>query len=272
MYAQLASAVETAEMVLIGIGEEWKYGFDTMWKDPLYADVLEKAVDEYKWIIPYLEYVYMHDHSTCYNQSAYNKLYDLVKNKNYFVISTCLDRKIYESGFSMERCVFPCGSYEYLQSRQNNSNEIVKAVESDIFVSLMSDLHMLLNGKKRICDINKPILNGDEMVFNQKRPEWFDVNYNEMAYIDQWQVYTNWISKSLNHELLILELGVGFDFPSVIRWPFEKITFLNKKAYMIRVHEKMYQLTADIKDKAISVPIDSVSYIMQEKHEDEVKE
>ena len=74
----------------------------------------------------------------------------------------------------MERCVFPCGSYEYLQSRQNNSNEIVKAVESDIFVSLMSDLHMLLNGKKRICDINKP---GIKMVNNKRS------NINRMKWI-----------------------------------------------------------------------------------------
>ena len=153
MYAQLASAIESAEMVLIGIGEEWKYSFDAMWKDSLYEGILEKALDEYKWMIPYLEYIYMHDHITDYDKSAYGELYNLVRNKNYFVISTCLDRKAYEYGFSMEKCVFPCGSYEYLQSINNNKNEIVKAVESDTFNILISDLHMLLNGKKKICSL-----------------------------------------------------------------------------------------------------------------------
>lgn len=43
MYAQLASAVESAEMVLIGIGEEWKYSFDAMWKDSLYEGILGKS-------------------------------------------------------------------------------------------------------------------------------------------------------------------------------------------------------------------------------------
>lgn len=86
----------------------------------------EKALDEYKWMIPYLEYIYMHDHITDYDKSAYGELYNLVRNKNYFVISTCLDRKAYEYGFSMEKCVFPCRSYEYLQSINNNKNEIVK--------------------------------------------------------------------------------------------------------------------------------------------------
>ena len=99
MYAQLASAVESAEMVLIGIGEEWKYSFDDMWKDSLYEGILEKALGEYKWMIPYLEYIYMHDHITDYDKSAYGELYNLVRNKNYFVISTCLDRKAYEYGY-----------------------------------------------------------------------------------------------------------------------------------------------------------------------------
>ena len=272
MFKKLVQAVENAEMILIGIGDEWKYNFQPMWKDPLYKEILEKTKDEYQWVIPYFEYIYLHDHPTKYCKDAYIELYNLVKNRNYFVISTCLDRKAYECGFAKERCVFPCGSYEYLQSKQNDSDEIIKAEESNVFISLISDLRMVMDGKKELYNINKPVMNGVEMMFNQKRPEWFDVNYNEIEYRDQWQIYTKWIAASLNHELLILELGVGFDFPSIIRWPFEKIALINIKAYMIRIHEKMYQITEEIRDKAISVPINSVSYITQESLENEVKE
>ena len=54
-------------------------------------------------------------------------------------------------------------------------------------------------------------------------------NYNENGYLSDWQIYTKWLQGTLNKKVLILELGVGLVFPSVIRWPFEKIAFYNQK-------------------------------------------
>ena len=45
-------------------------------------------------------------------------------------------------------------------------------------------------------------------------------HYIEEGYLPQWQAYTRWLAGTLNKELLILELGVGFGTPTVIRWPF----------------------------------------------------
>jgi hypothetical protein len=67
----------------------------------------------------------------------------------------------------------------------------------------------------------------------------------------------------LSEDLLILELGVGLEYPTVIRFPFEKIAYINNKAYMIRVHEKLYQLTEQISKKAVSVQGNSMDYIKQ---------
>lgn len=72
------------------------------------------------------------------------------------------------------------------------------------------------------------------------------------------------LTNTLNSKLLILELGVGLDYPTVIRWPFEKVAFINKQAHLIRVHEKLYQHTPEIQDKTESVQMNSVNYILQE--------
>ena len=62
----------------------------------------------------------------------------------------------------------------------------------------------------------------------------------------------------------MLELGVGLDYPTVIRWPFEKVAFINNKARLIRVHERLYHHTPEIEAKTDSIQMNSVDYILQE--------
>lgn len=69
----------------------------------------------------------------------------------------------------------------------------------------------------------------------------------------QWNEYTKWLQQTLNKDLLILELGVGFDMPTLVRWPFEKIAMLNNKAFLYRVNENFPQLPDDIGKKGVSV-------------------
>lgn len=77
-----------------------------------------------------------------------------------------------------------------------------------------------------------------------------------------WKMYNTWLSCTLNKELCILELGVGLKYPTVVRWPFEKVAMLNNKAKMFRVHESLYQSTEEIKEKCVCIkrnPIDLLS-------------
>ena len=50
-------------------------------------------------------------------------------------------------------------------------------------------------------------------------------------------------------------------YPSVIRFPFEKVTFINNKAKFVRVHEFLYQLTEDIKEKGTSIETNPVELL-----------
>lgn len=79
---------------------------------------------------------------------------------------------------------------------------------------------------------------------------------------EQWEGYMKWLSFTLNRKTVILELGENFSHPELIRWPFEKTAALNKKAYLYRVHEKFYQISEEIKEKACGVACDSVKFIL----------
>ena len=79
----------------------------------------------------------------------------------------------------------------------------------------------------------------------------------------QWDKYKKWLQGTVNRNVCILELGVGMKYPTVIRWPFEKITFFNNKAKLFRVHSRLYQITEEIKEK---------SYGLCQKPEDFIRE
>lgn len=78
-----------------------------------------------------------------------------------------------------------------------------------------------------------------------------------------WKQYLSWLQKTLNHELLVFEFGVGFEYPEVIRFPFEKTVFYNKKAFLIRVNSKMYQLPEELKGKGEGINSDVSEFLNQ---------
>ncbi|MBE5971712.1 MAG: hypothetical protein E7246_04205 [Lachnoclostridium sp.] len=80
---------------------------------------------------------------------------------------------------------------------------------------------------------------------------------------EQWNGYMNWLSRTLNRKLVILELGEGFMQPTVIRWPFEKTVMINQKSCMYRVHKTFYQIADEIKERAVAVKADSVEFVAQ---------
>ena len=48
--------------------------------------------------------------------------------------------------------------------------------------------------------------------------------YIEEGYLKSWNLYREWLAGTLNHALLILELGVDFKTPTVIRWPWRLVS------------------------------------------------
>ena len=91
-----------------------------------------------------------------------------------------------------------------------------------------------------------------------------DEEYDESMYLPQWEVYTKWLQNTLNHKLCILELGVGFAYPSVIRFPFEKIAYFNQKARLVRVHSEFAQLTPEIRERSLSVTMSPIKLLTEQ--------
>ena len=78
----------------------------------------------------------------------------------------------------------------------------------------------------------------------------------------EWDAYLKWLSQTLNHDLLILELGAGFQYPQIIRFPFEKTAYFNQKSHFIRVHSKLFQVPTESSDRSEAIQADPGEWVL----------
>lgn len=86
-------------------------------------------------------------------------------------------------------------------------------------------------------------------------------HYDESGYLPQWQAYQKWLGNTLNQKFVILELGVGLNYPSVLRFPGEKMVYFNQKSTLIRIHSTLSQVPAEIGERCISVAENPVEFM-----------
>lgn len=109
--------------------------------------------------------------------------------------------------------------------------------------------------------------NEDELIFESELLDFFiaapfAAGTRSKAGEEQWNAYQNWLAATLGHSLCILELGVGFSTPQLIRWPFEKIAQFNRKATLIRVNEKFPQTAREVAECAVSIKENAVRWLL----------
>ena len=131
-------------------------------------------------------------------KAAYEELYQLIQDKDYYIVTTLTDGAIYEMPFDKNRIVAPCGNIHWRQCSKACTKDIWEEGE------VPDD----------ICPHCKAPLTG-----NTLKAE----TYIEEGYLPRWKDYMKWQTGTINRSLVILELGEGFSTPTVMRWPFEKI-------------------------------------------------
>ena len=254
----LVEKITDADMVLVGIGEEFHEDFKEIHRFPNLMSALEEVdINEtLEWAIPFLEHRFLIEHKDGSLEEAYKKLYELVKDKNYFVITTCIDEIIQRAPFDNERVVAPCGNYQMLQCSEKCCNTLYPSKDfSDLVNQAILDnvgLDSLEEPKCPVC--------GKSLVYSNILCEQ---NYVEEGYQKQWENYTKWLQGTLNKKLCILELGVELNLPNIIRWPFEKVAFYNQKASFFRINASLYQMTEELSGKGVSIAMNAVDFLRE---------
>lgn len=251
--------IKQAEYVVVGIGEKFGYDWSMLEKDERYVDLCNQidGRDELNWCIPFLQKVSMAANPDEQLKEAYAKLADLLKEKDSYVITTTIDDYVYDSGIDISRIVTPCGGFKKLQCENACKDETI--ILPNALLQYVQKLYNEMMSLDEIIDKYPECPHcGGNLVFNQIGAD----KYVETAYLPKWTQYREWLEKTMNRKIVLIELGVGLGFMSVIRAPFEKLVSYNLKSSMFRVHPTLQMGTAEMGDRCTSVKSDPKDWII----------
>lgn len=252
---EFLQCLQDAEMVLIGLGEEFDE-FRTLRQDTDYLEVREKINNsEYAWLIP--AWNMLQNRMDAYE--SLKRFAELIADKNYFVVSVSTNDRIADVPWRDERLVMPCGGSRMKQCGENCGHSLVETTKEDwdAMKSVLNNLHDVNRSESDAFGLGMCPSCGSPLVLNSV----YTTKYDENGYLEQWKTYTKWLQGTLNRKLMILELGVSLQCPSVIRWPFEKVAFFNQKASFWRVNEKFYQLSEELGGKGTSISRNAIDWL-----------
>ena len=220
-----------------------KYGIKDLYTSSFYP--FETEEERWAYWAKHIYFSYYERRHT----KLYSELFSLVKDKNYFVITTNTDGQFINNGFDKEKVFEVQGSYSKLQcikpchnklyDNEDIVNKMVKSIDKDLKIPSS------LVPKCPVCNRN--------MSVNLRCDDTFveDDNWYKMQ-----NKYDEFVLENNDKNVLLLEFGIGFNTPGIIRFPFEKMTFMHDNFKLIRFNDKYAMVPNEIKERSISVTDD----------------
>ena len=193
-----------------------KYGFQDMYTGGFYPF----PTPEEKWAY-WSRYICINRFMDADN-GTYKRLYELVKDRNYFVITTNVDHQFQKAGFDKQRLFYTQGDYglwqcsEPCHQKTYDNEETVRAM----FVQ-QKDMR-IPSELIPYCPVC-----GKPMCMNLRADDTFveDEGWHTAA-----KRYDEFLRRHEGMHILFLELGVGMNTPAIIKFPFWKMTYANPDA------------------------------------------
>ncbi|MCH5299756.1 MAG: Sir2 silent information regulator family NAD-dependent deacetylase [Ruminococcus sp.] len=179
---------------------------------------------------------------------VYKEIFELVKDKDYFVITTNVDHCFQKADFDKKRLFYTQGDYGLFQCSTpccketfNNEDTIRQMMEQQKDMRIPSRL-------LPICPhCGKP------MTMNLRSDNRFveDEGWHEAA-----KRYENFLRTRGNLRVLFLELGVGYNTPVIIKYPFWRMTAQNRAATYACINYGEAICPTEIKGQSICIDSD----------------
>ena len=235
---KLKAALDKAESVVIGAGaglsasagftyggERFykyfpdfgaEYGFDNMYSGGFYP---YPTPEEY-WAY-WSRYIFINRYNDI-PKPVYSELLKLLEGKDYFVITTNVDHCFQKAGFDKKRLFYTQGDYGLFQCSEpcraetrDNEAVIRRMVETQKGMRIPSEL------VPRCPHCGKPA------AVNLRADESFVEDEGWHAAAGR---YADFIRARDSQKILFLELGVGYNTPAIIKYPFWQMTARNPRA------------------------------------------
>ena len=258
---RLKTALDEADAVIIGAGAglstsagftyngerfhkyfadfETKYGFHDMYSGGFYP----YATPEEHWAY-WSRYIRINRY-TDVPKPVYEELFRLVRDKDCFVITTNVDHCFQKAGFDKKRLFYTQGDYGLFQCSEpccqetwDNEAVIRQMVAEQKNMKIPSELI------PRCPHCGKPL------TMNLRSNDRFVEDEGWHAAAGR---YANFLRTREGQKILFLELGVGYNTPVIIKYPFWQMTAKNPRATYACINRGEVFCPDEIADRAICV-------------------
>lgn len=261
---KLKSETENAETIVIGAGaglsasagfaydgerfERYfsdfheKYGIADMYSGGFYP--FETQEESWAWWSRQI----MVNRYDCPVGKPYSDLLKLVKDKDYFVLTTNVDHQFQRAGFDKKRLFYTQGDYGLWQCSKachDKTYDNEKAVREMAAEQRDMKIPTALIPKCPVC--------GAPMTMNLRCDELFvqDEGWYAAAFR-----YEDFLRRHKDMHILFLEIGVGFNTPAIIKYPFLQMTAKNPKAVYACINQGEILCPEELAGRSVCIRAD----------------
>ena len=193
---------------------------------------------------------------------VYDNLYELVKDKDYFVITTNVDHCFQKAGFDKHRLYYTQGDYGLFQCSEpchkktyDNEDIIRKMVMAQGYEFKEDGSLYLPEGRNLKLTVPSELVPycpecGKPMSMNLRADNTFveDEGWNVAA-----KRYEQFLERHKNLNIVFIELGIGYNTPVIIKYPFWQMTDKWQHAHYICLNYGQAYAPDEIKEKSVCV-------------------
>lgn len=225
-----------------------KYGFRDMYSGGFYPF----ATPEEHWAY-WSRYIYINRYMDA-TKPVYDDLLKLVNGKDYFVITTNVDHCFQKAGFDKKRLFYTQGDYGLFQCSEPCCQETFdnEAVIREM-VKRQENMKIPTELLPNCPHCGKPL------TMNLRSDNKFveDEGWHRAA-----ERYENFLRTRAGGKILFLELGVGYNTPVIIKYPFWQMTAKNPNATYACINQGQAVCPPEIEQRSICMNAD-IGQILQ---------
>lgn len=273
---KLKEKIETADAIVIGAGaglsnsagltycgERFERYFADFHQKYGITDIYSGGFYPYETLEEYWAWWSRHIYVNRYDVTAgkpYIKLLELIKDKDYFVLTTNVDHQFQLTGFDKKRLFYTQGDYGLWQCGKachNKTYDNEAAVREMVAKQTDMQIPTELIPKCPVC--------GMPMTMNLRCDESFIQDDGWYAASER---YHDFIRRHEGLPVLFLELGVGLNTPAIIKYPFWQMTAKNTKAIYACINQGEAYCPQEIINRTICIneDIEAVLYALSERN------
>ena len=216
-----------------------KYGIQDMYSGGFYPF----ATPEEHWAY-WSRYIFINRYQDT-PKPVYENLLKLVADKDYFVITTNVDHCFQKAGFDKKRLFYTQGDYGLFQCSEPCCQE---TFDNEDVIREMAERQKDMKIPTELLPVCPHC--GKPLTMNLRSDDKFveDEGWHRAA-----ERYEDFLRTRAGQKILFLELGVGYNTPVIIKYPFWQMTVKNPNAIYACINQGQAICPAEIQHKSICI-------------------